>query len=60
MKPGDLLKKCENVLKTFNPSKTTVDAHCLEMIGPADGPDAPPESVFTKQVVYGCVRYKAP
>ena len=60
MKPSKLLKKCEDVLKKFDPKKTTVDAHCLEVLGEADGPDAPAEAVFVKQIVYGCVRYKAP
>merc|ERR1719408_27884 len=57
MTPHELLKACIVILDTFDPKRTTVDAHC----------DASPwlkkcsevEAKFLQQVFYGCVRYQS-
>ena len=54
MKRKDLLLACENIIKTFDPTITTVDAHASDTLGSSENAD----SVFIRQVLYGCVRYK--
>eukprot|EP00297_Palpitomonas_bilix_P002328 CAMPEP_0113895456 /NCGR_PEP_ID=MMETSP0780_2-20120614/17373_1 /TAXON_ID=652834 /ORGANISM="Palpitomonas bilix" /LENGTH=799 /DNA_ID=CAMNT_0000886289 /DNA_START=165 /DNA_END=2564 /DNA_ORIENTATION=+ /assembly_acc=CAM_ASM_000599 len=57
MKPAELLKKCEEIYTSYNPSKVTVDTHAERFIVEQkikEGGDA----LFLKQVLYGCVRYK--
>ena len=59
--PEELIGACEHLLKTFDPTVSTVDAHASQHLGPtADGdhPRADPDKVFQKQVLYGCVRFK--
>jgi len=53
-----LLAACEDIIKLFNPTITTIDAHALEHLGDVDQKGADPDKVFIKQVFYGCVRYK--
>jgi len=55
-KPADLLKACITILDTFDPKKTTVDAHCEA--SPVMKKVTEVEQKFIKQVFYGCVRYK--
>jgi hypothetical protein len=56
MKPAELLKACISILDTFDPKKTTVDAHCEA--SPVMKKVSEVEQKFIKQVFYGCVRYK--
>ena len=66
--PRQLLLQCERLMQTFDHRKTTVDSHCLSVLGAgcesssggAAGAVADPAKVFCKQVFYGCVRYKQP
>ena len=60
MKRGALLAACEEIIKSFNPTVTTIDAHALDRVGDVDVKGADPDKVFIKQVFYGCVRYKKP
>jgi len=60
MKRGALLAACEEIIKTFNPTVATIDAHALEHLGDVDAKGADSDKVFMKQVFYGCVRYKKP
>jgi hypothetical protein len=56
MKPAELLKACISILDTYDPKKTTVDAHCEA--SPVMKKVSEVEQKFIKQVFYGCVRYK--
>jgi len=56
MKPADLLKACITIIDTYDPKKTTVDAHCDA--SPVTKKVTEVEHKFIKQVFYGCVRYK--
>lgn len=58
MKKKLLLSACEDLIKSFNPKKMTLDSHADEQLGDADSPNADPNCVFIKQVFYGCVRHK--
>lgn len=58
MRKSDLIKACENLIKTFNPKTVTLDSHAAEVLGDCESPDADPNAVFIKQVFYGCVRNK--
>ena len=50
-----LLKRSEDIIKSFNPIIMTVDSHIEGCLGGVkDG-----ESLFVQQTFYGCVRYKA-
>eukprot|EP00397_Hematodinium_sp_SG-2012_P016599 GEMP01016942.1.p1 GENE.GEMP01016942.1~~GEMP01016942.1.p1 ORF type:complete len:776 (+),score=205.93 GEMP01016942.1:254-2581(+) len=53
---ADLLRKCIEIIESFNPKKTTVDAHYSDS-GVISPEMALPEKKFIHQVLYGCVRY---
>lgn len=57
MQPSDLLAACVDIVATFEPAKSTVDAHHADYCARrriADSTDAQ----FLHQVAYGCQRYK--
>lgn len=58
MKKAALISACESLIKKFDPKKVTLDSHAAEELGDCESPDADPNSVFIKQVFYGCVRNK--
>lgn len=58
MKKAALIKACEEVIKSFNPKKVTLDSHADEVLGDCESSEADAEKVFIKQVFYGCVRNK--
>ena len=59
MKKAVLIKECEDLIKTFNPKKVTLDSHADDVLGDCESPGADPNCVFIKQVFYGCVTNKA-
>jgi len=54
---ADLLDACEQLVRSYNPSKTTVDAHCADFAATKRITDAD-DKRFLEQVMYGCTRYK--
>jgi len=56
MKPHDLLKACISIIDTFDPKRTTVDAHSESSAVMKKTTEV--EAKFIKQVFYGCVRYQ--
>lgn len=54
MKRTELLHRCEELIDSFDPSRTTVDAHATTTIGNGKSPDI----LFLKQVLSGCIRYQ--
>lgn len=57
MKRRELLAACEQIIKSFDPAKTTVDAHAEEQL--LNLPNASPsERLFLQQVFYGSFRYR--
>jgi len=54
---GELVRLCEEVVRTFNPGRTTVDTHTEEYVAANKVHDAD-DVRFIQQVMYGCVRYK--
>jgi len=58
MKRAKLLNECIELIKSFNPAVTTIDAHCDDKLGDVSAKTADPDKVFMKQVFYGCVRNK--
>ena len=54
----ELLERCEELIKSYNPSRTTLDSHALIKLGDTESKGASDENVFVKQVLYGVVRYK--
>jgi len=53
---AELLHKCVEIIESFNPKKTTVDAHFTDSPVINDKM-APAESKFIQQVLYGTSRY---
>ena len=58
MKKGGLILACEDLIKKFDPKKMTLDSHAAEVLGDCESANADANSVFIKQVFYGCVRNK--
>lgn len=54
MKRKELLVVCEQLIKSFNPDRTTVDAHADETLQALE----PSDRVFAQQVFYGSYRYR--
>ena len=53
----ELVSECEDVIRSFDPLKTTVDSHAEEKLGKiTEATDA--DTIFVQQVFYGCVRYQ--
>lgn len=57
LSPGDLIARCEECVRTWEPSKTTVDSHVEEYITRNRVSD-PDDQRFVQQVMYGTMRYK--
>lgn len=55
--PGDIIKHCEECVRSWDPSKTTVDSHTSEYIEAFRISD-PDDARFVQQVTYGTMRYK--
>ncbi|KAE9034389.1 hypothetical protein PR003_g9727 [Phytophthora rubi] len=55
MKRKELLAVCEELIKSFNPAKTTVDAHATEELR---GVSSTTDQRFLQQVLYGSYRYR--
>ncbi|KAF4130548.1 hypothetical protein GN958_ATG20250 [Phytophthora infestans] len=55
MKRKELLSLCEELIKSFDPAKTTVDAHATEELG---GLSSTSDQQFLQQVLYGSYRYR--
>jgi hypothetical protein len=58
MKKAALVKACEDLIKSFDPKRVTLDSHADEVLGDCESPEADAQNVFIKQVFYGCVRNK--
>eukprot|EP00746_Dinoflagellata_sp_MGD_P161759 gnl/MRDRNA2_/MRDRNA2_89028_c0_seq1.p1 gnl/MRDRNA2_/MRDRNA2_89028_c0~~gnl/MRDRNA2_/MRDRNA2_89028_c0_seq1.p1 ORF type:complete len:760 (+),score=202.59 gnl/MRDRNA2_/MRDRNA2_89028_c0_seq1:111-2390(+) len=57
IKHSALLQKCIEVIESFDPKKTTVDAHVSDSPLLKDKSLGEVERKFIHQVVYGCTRY---
>jgi len=57
IKHSALLQKCVEVIESFDPKKTTVDAHVSDTPLLKDKSLGEVEQKFIHQVVYGCTRY---
>ncbi|KAL3664881.1 hypothetical protein V7S43_010059 [Phytophthora oleae] len=55
MKRKELLAVCEELIKSFDPAKTTVDAHATEELR---GLSSTADQRFLQQVLYGSYRYR--
>ncbi|KAJ0401952.1 hypothetical protein P43SY_001999 [Pythium insidiosum] len=55
MKRKELLARCELVIKSYNPDKTTVDAHAEEQLRDLESTS---DRLFVQQVFYGAYRYR--
>ncbi|KAG6587130.1 DNA repair protein RadA [Phytophthora cinnamomi] len=55
MKRKELLAACEELIKSFDPAKTTVDAHATEELR---GLSSTTDQRFLQQVLYGSYRYR--
>ena len=55
--PGELVARCEECVRTWEPSKTTVDSHTEAYISGHKITD-PDDQRFVQQVMYGTMRYK--
>ena len=52
----DSLDRCEELIKSYNPKRTTLEAHALEFLGSMA---ATPDGAFVREVLYGVMRCKA-
>jgi hypothetical protein len=57
MLPSELLDRCIDAYKSFKAGATTIDAHAEDFVSSQGITDAA-DSMFIKEVAYGCVRYK--
>ena len=55
--PAELIARCEECVRTWDPSRTTVDSHIEEYVTRTRISD-PDDERFVQQVVYGTFRYK--
>ena len=55
MKFDELLEKCVECIKSFNPVINTIDSHADNFLTTVKDPY---EKVFIKQIFYGCIRYQ--
>jgi len=58
MKPVALMQAVESLYNSFNPKMQTLDSYIEDTLGDCDGPDADPDKVFMKQVLYSCLRFR--
>lgn len=54
-----IVDKCIEMIRTFNPVTHSIDTWCLEHLGDVTSPDAKPENVLIQQIVYGWSKEKA-
>ncbi|CAK9022292.1 Cilia- and flagella-associated protein 99 [Durusdinium trenchii] len=57
-KPSQLVEQCEAILKSFNPTVSSVDSHANDVLGENKKLNEA-DKVFVRQVLYGCVRFKS-
>mmetsp|Transcript_40161 Transcript_40161/g.126368 ORF Transcript_40161/g.126368 Transcript_40161/m.126368 type:complete len:83 (+) Transcript_40161:150-398(+) len=57
MKPSELVDRCIECYKSFQPNKMTLDSHLELFLAQIDCSDEG-DAVFIRQVVYGSMRYK--
>ncbi len=57
LSPTDLIGRCEECVRTWDSSKTTVDSHTDEYVAMRKISD-PDDQRFVQQVMYGCMRFK--
>jgi hypothetical protein len=55
MKYAELIEKCDECIRTFNPVISTIDSHADTYLVTVKDPY---EKVFIKQIFYGCIRYQ--
>jgi hypothetical protein len=54
-----LLRRCEEIIKSFNPTTHSIDSHLMEEIGDTSNVETtPPDLMFVQQVVTGWYREK--
>ena len=53
----ELVSECEDVIRSFDPLKTTVDSHAEDKLGKITE-DTDSDTIFVQQVFYGCIRYQ--
>eukprot|EP01041_Mallomonas_annulata_P004353 gene4353-8663_t len=53
---GNTIKKCEQLIRDFNPVTHSIDSYCLEKLGDVAQDGASEESIFIQQIIYGCQR----
>lgn len=53
---AQVIKKCEELIRSFNPVTHSIDTHCLQHLGDTSAADAKPDNVFIQQIVYGWFR----
>eukprot|EP00747_Dinoflagellata_sp_TGD_P162531 gnl/TRDRNA2_/TRDRNA2_180226_c0_seq1.p1 gnl/TRDRNA2_/TRDRNA2_180226_c0~~gnl/TRDRNA2_/TRDRNA2_180226_c0_seq1.p1 ORF type:complete len:804 (+),score=236.88 gnl/TRDRNA2_/TRDRNA2_180226_c0_seq1:125-2413(+) len=58
LRRSELLKKCIEVIETFDPKRTTVDAYAEDCPILKDKHIGEVEQKFIHQVFYGCIRYQ--
>ncbi|TMW68054.1 hypothetical protein Poli38472_007726 [Pythium oligandrum] len=56
MKRKELMALCEKLIQSFNPDKTTIDAHAEEVLRDVE---TTTDRLFLQQVFYGSYRYRA-
>ena len=58
MKTSHLMTACEDLHNGFNPITQTLDAYIFDALGDCDSPEADPDKVFLKQVLYSVQRFQ--
>ena len=53
----ELVSECEDVIRSFDPLKTTVDSHAEDKLGKITE-ETNADTIFVQQVFYGCIRYQ--
>ena len=53
---ANIIDKCQDLIKSFNPVTHSIDTHIDEAIGDTKSKNANPDNVFIQQVVYGWYR----
>lgn len=57
MNKGRAIKRCEDLIRSYNPVTHSIDTHCSHHLGTCE--DAKPENVFIQQVAYGWYRERS-
>ena len=55
-KRRELLERAEELIKTYNPKRTTLESHATEFLS---GTKTEADAAFLKEVLYGVMRCKA-